>query len=494
MPIEPWLYYGLLIGLPFLVVVVQALVEWRAERGRRALQALAVQVGAEQSGYFRIGPYLNTAEDRAKFSRMDRTQTKVLEWIERSACIPLYLTGDSGSGKTSLLNAFVLPALRDHGWTVVETRAWQDPQTALLDALCKLPGAQRPGAGENPDLRGLIEAAARRVGDSLLLVLDQFEEFVILAKPPQQQAFAALVVELQSRPVAGLRLLLVLRSDYQIFLEEIGLPSLRSGENFLQVSRFTLAAATDFMKQSGLSLSPNSLDRLVTSAAELDDTPGLVRPITLNVIGYVLAGGQTVARTMDAGLLVRHYIEQTVGLPAICDFAPPVLEQLITEQGTKQPRSEQELTAATGLRAGEVRAVLNGLATAALARPLDPAQGIWELSHDFVARAMARHLGRDRRNRWRRSFGYAAPALLAATVLAETSAIVVNARPSPRVTEVILSAEPTEYKGRCPVTINFMEEFLSHKVAERSPISGYVATMRWHPCNHCSFLGQDLKT
>ena len=36
---------------------------------------------------------------------------------------------------------------------------------------------------------------------------------------------------------------------------------------------------------------------------------------------------------------------------------------------------------------------MNGLWAAALARPLDAAQGVWELSHDFVARAVARYLG-----------------------------------------------------------------------------------------------------
>jgi hypothetical protein len=32
----------------------------------------------------------------------------------------------------------------------------------------------------------------------MLLVLDQFEEFIILAKPEQREAFKALVTELQS--------------------------------------------------------------------------------------------------------------------------------------------------------------------------------------------------------------------------------------------------------------------------------------------------------
>jgi hypothetical protein len=251
------------------------------------------------------------------------------------------------------MKAFVLPALRERGWDVVEARAWQN--AALRGALAKLPGARRPRTGENAELADLIATAARRAETHLLLVLDQFEEFLILAKPEQREAFKALVSEFRSRPVKRLTLLLVLRSDYQAFLEDLGLPPLRQGENFFQVRRFSLSAGSNFLKQSQLSLQPDALDHLLTSAAELDETPVLVRPITLNMIGYVLASGREVAASLDAGLLVRRYIEQTVNQPAIRDFAPPILEQLITEQGTKRPRSEPELAKETGCRPGEVR-------------------------------------------------------------------------------------------------------------------------------------------
>lgn len=411
-----WLRFGLLLGLPLLVVISQLVAEWHAERTRRALQGLAVQPGSEQSGYFRIGPYLSTPEDRARFNRADRTHEKVLSWIERSSNLPLYLTGDSGSGKSSLLNSFVLPELRDQGWTVVEARVWQDPETALRTALAHLLSPHRSRQSENQSLQHLLATVAR-AADRLLLVLDQFEEFLILGKTEQQQQFLALIAELQANPIRGLVLLLVLRSDYQMLLDDLGLPPLRHGDNFYQVGRFTIAAATAFMGRSGLKLHSDTLDRLLISATKLDETPGLVRPITLNVVGYVLATGQAVAISADAGQLVRNYIELTTSQPSIRDFAPRVLEQLVTEQGTKQPRSEQEISAATSLRRGEVRAVLNGLADTALARPLDPINTVWELSHDFIARAVTRHLGRRRHEFFRKGAFYAAPALLATMLL-----------------------------------------------------------------------------
>jgi hypothetical protein len=181
-PLEPlWLKNTLLLGIPVLIVGVQIAAEWQAERKRRQAQALAVKIEAVPEGYFRIGPYLDTAEDRAKFDRADHAHEKILDWVRRSDAMPLYLTGDSGSGKSSVLNAYVIPELRGDGWTVVEARAWQDPETALNEAVIKLAVAQKWKLGEAKTMRGRLEAVARRADGAILLVLDQFEEFVILA-------------------------------------------------------------------------------------------------------------------------------------------------------------------------------------------------------------------------------------------------------------------------------------------------------------------------
>src|SRR5208337_3761787 len=108
--------------------------------------------------------------------------------------------------------------------------------------------------------------------------------FVILAGPERQTAFAAFLSDLRAPAIAGLKLLLVMRSDYKMTIDDLHLPPLRHGENWQEVGRFTIAAGTKFVARSGLALQPDALDRLVTSASELDDSPGLIRPITLNVV------------------------------------------------------------------------------------------------------------------------------------------------------------------------------------------------------------------
>ena len=263
----------------------------------------------------------------------------------------------------------------------------------------------------------MIQQAAKRASDKLLIVLDQFEEFLILANPERQREFAAFVAEMQvepgkealAAPCASQRL-----SD--VAGRGRSASAARWRESVSSSGVFNSAAATEFMKKSGLDLQPEALQTLLTSAAVLDDTPGLVRPITLNVTGYILASGTPVAPSLDAGTLVRTYIEQTVQQPGLRDGGPQLLEQMITEQGTKQPRSEKDLADKAKLRPAEVRAIMNGLSDAGLARPLDAGQGVWELSHDFIAHTVARFLGRRRGDLRRYALAYAAPALLAMTL------------------------------------------------------------------------------
>jgi hypothetical protein len=477
-PLEPpWLKYTVLIGLPVLIVGAQILAESAAERKRQQAQALAIKVDAVPEGYFRIGPYLDTAEDRAKFDRADRIHEKVLAWIKRADATPLYLTGDSGSGKSSVLSAFALPELHEAGWTVVEARAWQDPEAALGAAIKKLAEAKKWRLGEAKTLRGLLEALAKRADEKVLLVLDQFEEFFILAGSERQKGFTAFLDDLRLKPIKGLKLLLALRSDYKTAIDELGLPLLRQGENWQEVGRFTIAAGARFMTRSGLALQPDALDRIATSASELDDSPGMIRPITLNVVGHVLSQGRASAPALDASVLVRRYIEQSVEQPAIREIAPRILKELVTEQGTKRPRSERDLVEETRLRPGEVRAVMNGLSAAALARPLDSAQGVWELSHDFVARAVSRYLGRRRIDWPTLARAFAAPALFGLMAAAAAGAIIWNASASERLRAQLadfgIDVSQNEHEAAAG------QRFKAENWTKAGPLLGRLTALQW---------------
>src|SRR5258707_9533798 len=62
--------YGILIGA-FLQSVAQVVLAWCADRNCRMLQALAIKPVTEQTDYFRIHSYLNTALERANLRLPD---------------------------------------------------------------------------------------------------------------------------------------------------------------------------------------------------------------------------------------------------------------------------------------------------------------------------------------------------------------------------------------------------------------------------------------
>ena len=404
----------LLILVILIVIVVIALLyrETRARAAQSLLRNLATRQVASAQGHFRIRPYRDIAEDK-NYRRPDDADTMILSWLRRTEGTPLYLTGESGTGKSSLVAAFVIPRLKKLGWLTKEVRAWQNPLRALAQAFDDKSGQEEPGPEA---IRCLIETASSRSPRGILIVMDQFEEYIILHEPGRSDLFRAFIQDLHDRPIQGVRFLLVMRSEYSAALHEREFPRFRQGENWQQVGPFTQASGLSFLRQAKLGLDLPVLSAIVKSASELDQTPGLVRPITLNVLGLVLERGIQ-APGQNASELVRQYITQSLNRLHRKDLAHRILEFMISDQGTKIPRAETQIAKQTGLGIGEIRATLIALSDDGLTRPIDEAQAIWEISHDFLANAISRALGRDKFGRLSRVSAAVVPAL-AVTIFA----------------------------------------------------------------------------
>jgi hypothetical protein len=170
---------------------------------------------------------------------------------------------------------------------------------------------------DEPDTYALlVQAVARlaRDGRRLCVVLDRFEEFVILLEPEARAGFAALLRQLAEEPVSGLRLVLVLRTEYEHLLADAGLPRLRQGENWFKLGAFTEPAAREFLKGSGLDLAPETFDRLLKGAAALETTRGLYRPIVLNHLGLILARPAVrLHEGFDPERAIQTHLRESVG-------------------------------------------------------------------------------------------------------------------------------------------------------------------------------------
>jgi hypothetical protein len=166
-----------------------------------------------------------------------------------------------------------------------------------------------------------------------------------------------------------------------------------------------------FLRRGGRELSAAASDRLFRGLDRIEDTSGMYRLITLNMIGLVL---ERMGRTLegDAGRLVQSYLTTCLTTSESRDFAKPLLTHMITDAGTKEPRSEADLAKATGFAPWQVKATLAELARQGLVRQLEEATAIWEIAHDFLARVIGQLIGRLKPSVWQRSQPLVAPAVL----------------------------------------------------------------------------------
>lgn len=395
-----WARILLVAALPFLVLISHT-IPTLVEQCRK--KRLGEITGNLRAGYFR----LVAREDQATFTRADGKHDEVLEWLEQPPSPLLYLTGQSGSGKSSLLAAWAIPHLKRKSFQVLRLRGYQDPLAALQQELLK-PGViwQKPPS-DGGDLRSLLERAARYVRPNrLLVVLDQFEEFVILQGAQSQQRFEQFVAPLQQNPVPDLSFLFVFRSDYIGLVEKLSLPPLTQNTNWKEVPPFTEIAAREFMQGSGLQFNDKLMAEVLREAAEIEQTKGLVRPVTINLCGLVLGRfANGLPRGFRSGGLIRAFLRESVLLPSVRDVAPRLLPHLISSYVTKRPRTITDLAKDTALDPATVRGCLRvlGQDDRAIVRPLDEAQQSWEISHDFLVPMLDSILARWTVSLWRKT-------------------------------------------------------------------------------------------
>jgi WD40 repeat protein len=170
------------------------------------------------------------------FGRERETQ----ELIERlSQTHLLMVTGDSGSGKSSLVRAGLIPQWRggaitelkgrrtdEEIWHVIETRPGINPLRALGDAV--FAAAKRLGEsaehcgtyknwvmnGKVEDIRDGLRCGLEADRTRTLVVIDQFEELLTLAPKEHRQPYVDLLLNLADPKDDAFALVLTMRRDY----------------------------------------------------------------------------------------------------------------------------------------------------------------------------------------------------------------------------------------------------------------------------------------
>lgn len=370
------------------------------EKRRKA--KLAEITGSMRPRYFQLAP----RQDESTFERADGKHEEVLQWLRQPPHRVLYLTGSSGTGKSSLLAAWVLPKLEREGVKVIRLRGYQDPAQVLEDELKRTGVIWKRTPPETTDLNTLFEEARQHTQPTrVLVVFDQFEEFLILQEKQQQARFVEFLTTQAGLKDAGSTILLVFRAEYDGFIQDLDLQTPIPGQNLQKVSAFTQRGAQEFLAGSGLKIQDHLLAEVLREAAKVEETKGLIRPVTLNLCGLVLSRFATgLPYSFRPGRMIRGFVQEAIFQREVREATPILLPKLISQQATKQPRTIENLASDTILTPRQAQGVLFKLGEAdrGIVHALDPEYKIWEISHDFLVPMIDSILARWRVSAWRR--------------------------------------------------------------------------------------------
>lgn len=223
-PLQPVSRYAVVWFPALLVAVIGWEVLQRYRDNRR------VTWRRDESPYPGLEPY--TADRTSVFFGREQETTEIVTRLQRSGVAPpqrfIPLVGPSGSGKSSIVNAGVLPRLSPQ-WTVIgPVRPTANPFLALAEALpptgngtsdhvarlarlLRDEAAREPASTPETLLSRLMAVQART--SRLLLVVDQWEELITLAPEPERERFVRLLhAALVAHP--ALHVLVTVRNDF----------------------------------------------------------------------------------------------------------------------------------------------------------------------------------------------------------------------------------------------------------------------------------------
>lgn len=381
--------------------------------------------GEPDQNYFTTSP---RTDDKYQFFSSGYEQ--YVEWLMHPKSSILYLTGPSGSGKSSLINAYIAPQLEKRNppkTNVYLLRSYHDPLKELYEAL-KIEENTNTDINEETVFE-VISKAGKMLspGEQILIVLDQFEEFFLLRNRPEEliqdgeelQDKVSLIKffhRFMKDPPKGVYILLSYRDDFQQLIDQLELPARTENVNFKQVKLLTIGQASAFLKNCpGLEIPEQQIDRILKEATTID-SPITLRPIVLNLLGIILQRmvGQH-ALPKKEGTLIRQYILNCLG-KELKEERAAVLKTMLTDFNTARPRTIQELCKNSGLTISQLDNQMIVLHQHGLVRCLDIAETSqgkrkWQIAHDFVALQLEKVVHGVGKTFWQKSKKWVAPAL-----------------------------------------------------------------------------------
>ena len=315
----------------------------------------------------------------------------------------LILHGESGTGKTSLIRAGLLPRLSPESYVPVYVRALQEPARAIKEAMVRQLGVDQRHL--DLPLAQFLDAETAHLSKTVVVILDQFEEFFLRLPLEVRRLFHQELGACVAAAHLDVHFIIALRDDYFSSLAEFqeAIPELFTHE--MRLARFThaqaLAAAVEPVKRVGWSIDEALIAEVILP--QLDELEKGIEPPLLQIVcdalyqqaqdaGRTSIGAEEYAALGDVRQALGRYLDATLR-----QFGPQqpqaraVLKALVTAEGTKRASFVDEIVArlhSTGLAMTEEaveRDFLRKLVQARLVRVEDiEGRPRYELAHEFL--------------------------------------------------------------------------------------------------------------
>lgn len=365
--------------------------ELRALRERidRAAPGRAAGGGAEPVAFRGLFSFQET--DAETFFGRDAEVAALLDLVTSGSYRFGVLYGESGSGKTSLVQAALVPRLRREGWLPVTCRTHGDPLGDLVRRVRRATGVARDPGVAPADW--LVEVAAE-IGAPILVILDQFEElFAAHPDPADREPLLEMVTRCHASAGGRVRFLLVVRHDFlhrigEAFDGRVPEPLAAEGRFLLHALKPEQAAAVlDRSARLGRLEAAPGLWRNVATDLTRD---GRVLPSELQIVGEQIQRRQILSlaayrRLGGVPALLHAHLEEVLVASGREGEARALLSTLVAPEGTRRAATEAEIRRHCDLSAAEVRRLLDLLLGARLVRETgegDPPR--FELVHEYL--------------------------------------------------------------------------------------------------------------
>lgn len=194
-----------------------------------------------------LSPYDDNPEDREVFFGRERETEILLSDIVVRRLVVLF--AKTGTGKTSLIKAGVMPRLVERGYNPYFIRVRTDPVVSARAAF-EEKGITFSGRGNGngqDTLASLLKELAAQVANPFVLFFDQFEEFFLYARktPERRRLFISDVADFYKDKSSGVYIVFSMREDFLYEMDEFRsrIPDIFHKDSTLRLKGFSRSQA-----------------------------------------------------------------------------------------------------------------------------------------------------------------------------------------------------------------------------------------------------------